>query len=107
MRSPAVTPAIESVLPIKSGKVGRCWRRVRRHFVRERQAMLDIKSLEGTMISGLFRPLDGTLLQQVKLHRVEQYGIWIESQAVTEKLLSRAGVPSSQKQACSSCHGAK
>jgi hypothetical protein len=59
--------------------------------------MLDMKSLEGTMITGLFRPLDGTLLQQVKLHRVEQYGVWIESQAVTEKLLSRAGVPSSQK----------
>jgi hypothetical protein len=59
--------------------------------------MLDIKSLEGTLIAGLFRPIDGTKLQNVKLHRAEQYGIWIESQAVTEKIFSNAGAPSSPK----------
>jgi hypothetical protein len=59
--------------------------------------MLDIKSLEGAVIAGRFRPFDGTAIQQVKLHRVEQYGIWIESQAVTERILANAGAQASSR----------
>jgi hypothetical protein len=59
--------------------------------------MLDIKLLEGTVIAGRFRPIDGTPLQRVKLHKVEQYGIWIESQAVTDQILANAGANASPK----------
>jgi hypothetical protein len=59
--------------------------------------LLDLKSLEGSVITGLFYPLNLTLLVKVKLHRVEPYGLWIESQELTDKLLATRGAASSSK----------
>jgi hypothetical protein len=56
--------------------------------------LLDIKSLEGTVIMGIFRPVNATLLKRVQLHKVEQYGIWIESQDINEVILSSRNLPS-------------
>jgi hypothetical protein len=56
--------------------------------------MLEIKSLEGTIVAGVFRPIHPTLVKVVRLHKVEEYGIWIESQELTNSVLSRLGVSS-------------
>ena len=52
--------------------------------------MYDLKALEGELIAGRFYPIDPATTHQVKLHKVEAYGIWIESQYVTEKMLAHA-----------------
>lgn len=52
--------------------------------------MYDLKALEGELIAGRFYPIDPTTTQQVRLHKVEPYGIWIESQYITEKMLALA-----------------
>lgn len=47
-----------------------------------------LKALEGDLIRGIFIPIDPVRSKEVRLHRVEPYGIWIESQEVTEKMLA-------------------
>jgi hypothetical protein len=53
--------------------------------------MLDLKTLEGSIITAIVRPFHAQLAQNYKLHRVEQYGIWVESQDYTDSLLASAG----------------
>lgn len=53
--------------------------------------MLDIKSLEGHVIQALIKPFDNEKVKDFKLHRVEQYGVWVESQDYTNTILARAG----------------
>ena len=45
--------------------------------------MTDLKSLEGGVIVAIIRPFDPTLAKEYKLHHIEQYGIWVESQEMT------------------------
>lgn len=51
----------------------------------------DIKALEGEMIRAIISPFDADKAQDFKLHAVETYGIWVESQTYTESLLVSAG----------------
>ena len=51
--------------------------------------MYDLKALAGDLILGVFIPIDPKMMKTVRLHKVEPYGIWIESQEFTEKVLSR------------------
>lgn len=55
--------------------------------------MLDLKSKEGELITGVFRPIDPNSIKIAKLHRVEAYGIWIESQDLINRMLSDFKVP--------------
>jgi len=64
---------------------------------RKADAMYDLKALEGDLIKGVFFPLDVRAIKEVRLHRVEAYGIWIESQEITEKLLTLTGKDASEQ----------
>ena len=50
--------------------------------------MYELKALEGDLIKGIFFPIDVRHVKEVRLHKVEPYGIWVESQEVTDKLLA-------------------
>jgi len=50
-----------------------------------------LAALVGSTIVVLIPALHPAKLQQVKLLAIESYGVWIESQAVTEQLLQFAG----------------
>lgn len=54
--------------------------------------MLDIKPLEGQVITAIITVLNPRIAEQLKLHKVEQYGVWRESQNYTNKVLSRSGL---------------
>jgi hypothetical protein len=56
-----------------------------------------LKLLEGQLILGYFHSLEPTRITQVRLHRVEQYGIWIESQGHIDKLLELHGLTMSEQ----------
>jgi hypothetical protein len=49
--------------------------------------MKSLKELEGTTIVLLSPFFHATQLQRVMLHKVEDYGVWIESQMLTDKML--------------------
>ena len=53
--------------------------------------MLDLRSKEDTMIAGIFPTIAETIVR-VKLLRVEDYGIWIESEDFNGKALRSLGV---------------
>ncbi|MGH9494868.1 MAG: hypothetical protein ACRD3B_07725 [Candidatus Sulfotelmatobacter sp.] len=59
--------------------------------------MLDLKSLEGGVITAIIRPFNPRKAQEYKLHKIEQYGIWVESQAYTDGILATAGAAASPK----------
>jgi hypothetical protein len=59
--------------------------------------MPDLKSLEGQLITAIVHVLDPRIAQQVKLHKVEPYGVWLESQKYTNTILSKAGVSSAPR----------
>ena len=59
--------------------------------------MPDLKSLEGGTITAIIRSFDSQTAQSYKLHKIEEYGIWIESQTYTEKLLATAGSSSARR----------
>jgi hypothetical protein len=61
--------------------------------------MQTLKELEGTQISLLAPFLHVTKFHKVKLHLVEDSGIWIESQDVTETLLDKFSTSMSPKTA--------
>jgi len=58
------------------------------------KAMYDLKDHEVELITGIFYPVDKVHLKQVRLHKVETYGIWVESQDVMEKLLASQNLTS-------------
>lgn len=59
--------------------------------------MFNLAQLEGQIVLGNFHSLDPTHAIYVRLHRVEQYGIWIESQEYANKLLSSHGLTMSEQ----------
>jgi hypothetical protein len=97
--SPIVVSRRQNVGPRDNRDLSRDWiRDLANPLVIERGiALLDIKALEGSIVTGLFYPLDPVRLHQVKLHKVEQYGVWIESQFLTNKFLATANAVSSPK----------
>ena len=58
--------------------------------------MKSLKEMEGELIV-LRLALVGDDFMQVRLHKVEDFGIWIETQVMTDMLLSSVGAPASQK----------
>jgi hypothetical protein len=52
--------------------------------------MYDLKALEGELVKGIFFPIDPRVIHEVRLHKVDIHGIWIESQYVIEKILAEA-----------------
>lgn len=54
--------------------------------------MLDLKSLEGTKITAII-PLFNAKAQEYTLHQVEPYGLWVESQEQTERILEILKTP--------------
>ena len=59
--------------------------------------MKSLKELEGTTVAMLSPTLHVTAFQRVKLHKVEDAGVWIESQTVTERILKGLGASMSPK----------
>jgi hypothetical protein len=49
-----------------------------------------LKALEGDLIRGIFKPLREQITE-VRLHRVESFGIWIESQKFMDEVLRLHG----------------
>jgi hypothetical protein len=58
--------------------------------------MHDLKSLEGGVILALI-PGFFPKLEEYRLHKVEPYGIWVESQKYTDTILATASVVSAQR----------
>jgi hypothetical protein len=60
--------------------------------------MKPLKELEGTVVA-IIAPavLGSTEMQKVKLHLVEDSGIWIESQSLTDKILQSQKVTMAPK----------
>lgn len=59
--------------------------------------MPDLKSMVGKEIAALVPLLHKTVFQRLKLHGVEQGGIWIESQKFTDEMLAGFGISSAPK----------
>ena len=60
----------------------------------------DFKTLadqEGEMIVAIIPMLHPTVLQKVRLHKVEAAGLWVESQTFLEMAFKQFGVKSSPK----------
>jgi hypothetical protein len=53
--------------------------------------MLDLKALEGTNIQAIIRFINPKV-RDYKLHKVEAYGIWVESQEANDSILVNANV---------------
>jgi hypothetical protein len=54
--------------------------------------MKTLRELEGSTIALLSPFLDTKIFQEVKLHKVEDGGIWIDSQKLTDASLGQIGV---------------
>lgn len=61
--------------------------------------MFTLQSKIGEEISALVPFFDPKILQTLKLHAVEDAGIWVENQKLTNQILSVAGVSASPKTA--------
>jgi hypothetical protein len=59
--------------------------------------MKSLKEREGEEIVALLPFIDRIVLQRVKLHKVEDGGIWITSQKITEIVLAKAAVSAAPK----------
>jgi hypothetical protein len=57
--------------------------------------MKTLQEMVGTEILVVVRGL-GTAMQLVKLHAVEDAGLWIESESLTQALLEGLGKPASE-----------
>jgi hypothetical protein len=62
-----------------------------------RKTMQNLKSQEGQVISAIIRWFHPAEVRDYKLHLVETFGIWVENQAYTDKILSSAGVSSAPR----------
>lgn len=58
--------------------------------------MLDLKALEGMNIQAIIRFINPKV-RDYKLHKVEAYGIWVESQEASDMILESAGVTGAQR----------
>jgi hypothetical protein len=59
--------------------------------------MPHLHDMIGETITALIPVLDGKIMQQVILHGVEQGGIWVESQNLTNDFLSQVGASTAPK----------
>jgi hypothetical protein len=59
--------------------------------------MPDLKSLEGQLIVASIPMIDNLKLQKLRLHKVEDAGIWIESSSITSIFLANLGVTMAPK----------
>jgi hypothetical protein len=59
--------------------------------------MPELQNLIGQTILALVPSIHGTDLQKLKLHGVENGGLWIESQELTNVFLSRVGAQTAPK----------
>ena len=59
--------------------------------------MQTVKEMEGEQILALIPLLDQTKYQSVRLIKVEEHGLWIESQMLTNAMLQYANVLASPK----------
>jgi hypothetical protein len=57
----------------------------------------DLKSMEGEVIHALIPFFDRVRIQPLKLRRVEDAGIWVESQGLTNQILDNAGYAAAPK----------
>ena len=55
------------------------------------------KEREGELIAAFIPDISKTVIQQVRLHRVEDAGLWLESQVVTNSSLAALNVQSARK----------
>ena len=67
--------------------------------------MQSLKEREGTQIVALFPFIHKTTLQTVTLHRVEESGIWVESQTLTDAVLGVLGEATGSSTPYGSCRG--
>lgn len=59
--------------------------------------MPDLNSMVGEIIVALVPIFHKTKFQQLKLHGVEDAGVWVENQAINDLLLAQVGVSTSPK----------
>jgi hypothetical protein len=59
--------------------------------------MKSLKEMEGTVIKAMLPGISTTKVSEVKLHRVEEFGIWVESQSLTDALLKALGTGLSEQ----------
>ena len=57
----------------------------------------NLQSMEGQLIYALIPFFDNVRLYPLKLHKVEESGIWIESQGFTNQIHNTAGFDSSPR----------
>jgi len=53
--------------------------------------MLDLMSLEGELIQAIIPAFKEVIAETYRLHKIEPYGIWVESQQYTNTFLDRVG----------------
>lgn len=56
-----------------------------------------LKDMEGEIIVALVPMIDPIVLQKLRLHKVEESGIWIESQTMIEFFFKKFGMKSAPK----------
>ncbi len=61
--------------------------------------MPDLKSLVGETILAMVPMLDRVEFQELKLHGVEDGGLWVESQKLTNQFLQKIGSPAAPRTA--------
>ena len=59
--------------------------------------MKSLKEMEGSIIKAILPGLDKTKLQLVRLHRVEDGGIWIESEEMTSLMFQAVNLSASSQ----------
>jgi hypothetical protein len=62
-----------------------------RHLEKSEHLMPDLKSLEGQLIHAIIPIYKAVVAQPFILHKVEDAGIWVENQHMTNVTLDRAG----------------